>query len=46
MKGLIIGAAILVAGAIQAPEMNGLDVIGWAVIFFTAWNILRRARTR
>lgn len=41
MPAVIIGAALLVAGSVQAPEFNGLDAAGWAVLglgVLAAWS--------
>lgn len=42
---LIIGVS-LIAGVIQSPTFNGLDIVGWALLFAAVLAIAHRAAAR
>jgi uncharacterized membrane protein len=43
---LIIGVSLTIAGAIQSPTFNGLDIVGWALLFAAVLTIAHRAAAR
>lgn len=44
---LLLGVALVIAGAYQSPVFNSLDIFGWAILLVAAFELARRvARPR